>query len=290
MIENAGMNDTNTFPEESDRANRTSTVVKAAGFWAGFTLLLVGLQHVHMPGFGSAAAPIAAGIILLVMLPVIAWLLRTEGGTWADIGIRFEPRAPAQFAVGLVLGLLMVAVMIGIVLVLTPLEIRSATYSSVLSAIVPPLLIIFVLALMEETVFRSYPLFRLRQALGIRPAVYLSSVVFAFYHGLAFENLLGPGVWGIFFAWMAFSTNSIALPVGFHLGLNWMQSLLGMKPKYGGSLWELSMGPGQGFMQTETVGLILQLLLLVVGVVMVERLIANHRNGSNVADGRYPPS
>ncbi len=240
-----------------------------------FWLLLFGLQHVQIPGLGGAAAPVAAGIVMLAILPLIARLQKAEGEAWVDVGLRFGSQAPAQFAAGFGLGLLVVAIMIGAVLAFTPLEIRPATYSNVFSVIAPTLMILFVLALMEEIVFRSYPLFRLRKDLGIRPAVYISSVAFAFYHGLAFENLLGPGIWGLFYAWMAISTNSIALPTGFHLGLNWMQSLLGMKPKYGGSLWELSIAPGRGFMDTETLGLILQLLLLVAGVVMVERLVAN---------------
>lgn len=257
------------------RPGKRSIVFKTIGFWVCFSLLFIGLQHMQLPGLGGAAAPVAAGIVIVAMLLLIVRLLKTDGESLRDIGLCFTSKTPLQFVVGLSLGVAVVAIMIGVLLVLTPLEIRASANSDVLSVLGTSLLVLFVLALMEEVVFRSYPLFKLRQAWGIRPAVYITSVAFAFYHGFAFENLLGPGVWGLFYGWMALSTNSIALPTGFHLGLNWLQALLGMKPRYSGSIWELSIGPGSGFVDVETLGLLMQVILLVVGVFIVEKLVTN---------------
>ena len=171
--------------------------------------------------------------------------------------------------------------MIGALLAFTSVEIQFASDFNVFAVLGTSFLILFALALMEEIVFRSYPLFRLDRAWGVRPAIYITSVAFAFYHGFVFESLLGPGVWGLLYGWMALSTRSIALPTGFHLGLNWMQALLGMKPQYSGSIWELRLGNDPGLVDAETLGLVMQLVLLVVGVVLIERFIAKQGHSSS---------
>lgn len=254
------------------RPGKLSLVARSVGFWACFCLLFVGLQHVQLPGLGSAAAPIAAGIVIAAMLFLIGGLLRLEHGSFRDIGLHFHSRAPLQFVAGLGLGLAVVAVMLAAVLVFTPLEVQLSLDINVAAVLIASFVVLFALALMEEIVFRSYPLFKLRQAWGIRPAVYITSVAFAFYHGLALDNLLGPGVWGLFYAWMALSTNNIALATGFHVGLNWLQAVFGMKPQYSGSIWELTTGPGPGLLEVGTLGLLMQGILLVAGIVIVESL------------------
>jgi membrane protease YdiL (CAAX protease family) len=204
--------------------------------------------------------------------------LRIDGGSRRDIGLSLTPKSLPQFILGVVLGLMLVAGMLSVLVCFTPLEIQASADSEILAVLGASILVIFALALMEELAFRSYPLFRLRQALGIRPAIYLSSIAFAFYHGLALENLLGPGVWGLFFGWMAISSNSIAPPTGFHFGLNWLQALVGMKPQYGASIWELSIGTEAGSVNVETLGILMQLILLVAGILMVENLIRKNRS------------
>ncbi|MEO0347409.1 MAG: CPBP family intramembrane glutamic endopeptidase, partial [Pseudomonadota bacterium] len=173
------------------------------------------------------------------------------------------------------------ALMIGSVLLFTPLEIGPASSGNTLPALSVAFFLIFLLGLMEEIVFRSYPLFRLDDAVGTRTAIYVTSVAFAFYHGLDASNLLGPGVWGLFYGWMALKTDSIALPTGFHVGLNYMQALFGMKPKYGGALWELEIGTQPGVLGAETLGFGLQIVLLAIGVVLVERLIRQRHSDAH---------
>ena len=254
-------------------AKRMATTARVLAFWLVFWLILAVLRFAPIPGLGSAAAPVAAGIATIAILLLAAGLLRIEGGTAREVGLYFKPKYLLQFVVGVGLGLAVVVGMMAVLLLLTPLEIEAAADSNVLAVLVISFVILFVLALMEEVAFRSYPLFRLRQAWGVRPAIYVTSIAFAAYHGLAFENLLGPGVWGLFYGWMAITTNSIALPTGFHVGLNWLQALLGMKPQYGDSIWELSIGASSGFFEVEALGLLMQLALLLVGIVIVEILV-----------------
>ncbi|MEM8682160.1 MAG: CPBP family intramembrane glutamic endopeptidase [Pseudomonadota bacterium] len=253
---------------------RLAQVLKAVAFWVFFLLVLTGLRHLQLPGFGTAAAPIAGALLLAAMLILIAGLKTWGGELPESIGLRLHAKIPSQFFVGLCAGIGVVAVMMVVMVTFTSLEIHRSDHDSILAMLGISFLILFVLALMEEVAFRSYPLFKLLQAWGVRPAVYITSIAFAFYHGLAAENLLGPGVWGLFYAWMALKTDSIAMPTGFHVGLNWVQAWLGMKPKYGESIWELSLGSVGGIADAETVGLLMQLVLLLIGIVLVERLIS----------------
>lgn len=259
------------------QSEKFSSLGRTLGFWAFFWLILAVLQFMELPGLGSAAAPIGAGIAILAILALTVGLLRIDGGSFQDIGLSFSSKTLPQFVLGVGLGGALAAGMILALLILTPLEIGASPNSNFLSIFVVSFVILFALALMEELAFRSYPLFRLRQSLGIRPAVYVTSIAFAFYHGLAFENLLGPGVWGLFFGWMAISTNSIALPTGFHVGLNWLQALMGMKPRYSESIWELSVGIDSGSFDVDTLGLLMQVILLAVGILIVEMLVKKHR-------------
>lgn len=251
---------------------RASGLWMTAGYFVAFFTLLIGLQHLQIAGLGGAAVPLTAVIIIVAILALIAVLLRREGASFGSIGLTARKVLP-QFSVGLAVGLAVCALMIGSLLLLTPLAIRPATSGNTLPALSFAFFVIFLLGLMEEIVFRSYPLFKLDDAVGTRTAVYVTSVAFAFYHGLDVSNVLGPGVWGLFYGWMALKTNSIALPTGFHVGLNYMQALFGMKPKYGGAIWELEIGQRAGVLETETLGFALQVVLLIIGIVLVERLI-----------------
>ncbi len=255
-------------------------LVKVFGFWACFWLVLFGLRHLPMSTFGGAGAPVGASIVIVATLVLIFGLLRIDGGSRHDIGLSFTSRSLLQFVLGIGAGIVVVAGMLSALILLTPLEIEASADSDILAVLGASFLILFALALMEELAFRSYPLFRLRQAWGIRPAIYVTSIAFALYHGIAFDNLLGPGVWGLFFGWMAISTNSIALPTGFHVGLNWLQAMVGMKPQYGGSIWEVSIGTSPGLLDVETLGFLIQIALLIAGILIIENLVRKQSKGT----------
>ena len=177
----------------------TSIVSKVIGFWALFWLILAGLRIVQLSSLGSAAAPIAAGTTIMLTLTLIAGLLRIDGGSLHEIGLSLKVRKSlGQFVLGVGLGVAVVAGMFLLLLLLTPLEINASTNRNILAVLGASFVVLFVLALMEELAFRSYSLFRLRQVWGTRSAIYITSIAFAFYHGFAFGNLLGPGVWGLF--------------------------------------------------------------------------------------------
>jgi uncharacterized protein len=87
-------------------------------------------------------------------------------------------------------------------------------------------LLVGVVAVTEETIFRGYLLLRLKNASGSMPfAVVVSTVVFAFGHG--YEGQAGIatiGLLGLFFTLMYLGTGSLVAPVVLHF----LQDLVGV--------------------------------------------------------------
>ena len=89
------------------------------------------------------------------------------------------------------------------------------------------------LAFMEELAFRSYPFFKLKDAFGVWVAQFAIAILFALYHYIGgwslFASFAGPGVWSFAFGLLALRSNGIALPTGFHFGLNLALAAIGNK-------------------------------------------------------------
>lgn len=91
-----------------------------------------------------------------------------------------------------------------------------------------------VLVLVEELLFRGVALRYLRALYGDRGAVILSALLFGAYHllqsgdwamGAVFRFLM-PTLGGLVFGWAAVRSKGLALPLGLHLGGNWVQASL----------------------------------------------------------------
>jgi len=84
----------------------------------------------------------------------------------------------------------------------------------------------------EELLFRGVGLRYLRNACGDRMAIALTAVAFGVYHlagsgywGIGgFFQFLMPCLGGVLFAWAAIRSNGLSLPIGLHLGGNWVQA------------------------------------------------------------------
>jgi membrane protease YdiL (CAAX protease family) len=84
----------------------------------------------------------------------------------------------------------------------------------------------------EELLFRGVGLRYLRNACGDRTAIAMTAVAFGVYHlagsgywGIgAFFQFLMPCLGGVLFAWAAIRSNGLSLPIGLHLGGNWVQA------------------------------------------------------------------
>jgi membrane protease YdiL (CAAX protease family) len=92
--------------------------------------------------------------------------------------------------------------------------------------------LVLCLVLGEELLFRGAALRSLRELAGDRGAMALTAVAFGAYHllgtqnwgmGLAFQFLM-PTLGGLHFAWAAVRSSGLALPIGLHMGGNWVQA------------------------------------------------------------------
>ncbi len=254
--------------------NKSSkTILSVLIFWSIFWLLLIALQAFPQLGGHDWAVLIAGCLLVGLSLLLVFLFLKHEHRTAGGLGLTWSFKSLWEFALGTIIGIVVVGVMLLILITLTPVSVQRVASPDFWNATAYAALVLFVLALMEEIVFRSYPLFRLKESVGIRTSIYVTSLFFALYHGLDPMNLLGPGVWGLFFGLAAFWTKAIALPLGLHFGLNWLQSLFGMKLQYASSIWMIVPGDKDTAFTSEVVGMFMQIILLIIGLSLIELFI-----------------
>lgn len=255
------------------RDTQRKTVLKVALFWGVFWLLLFGLRAAPIPTPPAIENLLFASLVTTALIVLSFAFLKSESKKLSDIWFVWGSGSLRRFVVGSVVGMAVVGLMLLVIVALSGLAVASLPNPDYWNAVGFSALVLFVLALMEEIAFRAYPLVRLFEAIGIRTAIYCTSLFFALYHGLDPANLLGPGVWGIYFGLAAIASRGLALPLGLHFGLNWMQSLFGMKTRFATPVWTIVPGAEEGLVSPASIGFVLQLVLLVVGVVLVELYI-----------------
>lgn len=245
-------------------------------FWVCFWLFLTVLHIVPLSLPPQWRDSIIGCYGVVVALGLVKIFLDREKKTFADIGLIWTSCTIYRFVQGFVIGVVLIGIMLMVMIGLTSLEVERVAAPDYWNAIGYALLVLLILAAMEEIIYRSYPLVLLQRKVGLRVAIYASSIAFAFYHGFDVMNLLGPGVWGLFFGLAAIKSRGIALPFGFHFGLNWIQSFFGMKTQYASAIWMIVPGTGEGYISAEVLGIILQVVLLITGVVLIEYHIRKH--------------
>ncbi|WP_340677344.1 type II CAAX endopeptidase family protein [Paraglaciecola sp.] len=246
------------------------SIAKVILFWLAFFLVLNGLGGLSANVPQNMKFLLGACVLIVTSMLVSMYLLKTEHSKLSSIGFTWGTNTARRLILGTVLGMAVVGIMLFTLTLFSPITIERVANPDYWNSMGWAALVLFVLALMEEIAFRSYPLVRLSESLGTRASIYITSIVFAFYHGLDPANLLGPGVWGLFFGLAAIKTKGIALPLGLHFGLNFMQSLCGMKPQYANSIWTVLPDGTTRMFASDTVGLTLQCILLIVGVILIE--------------------
>jgi hypothetical protein len=140
---------------------------------------------------------------------------------------------------------------------------------------------------MEEIAFRSYPFIKLEKAFGGRFTQIIVAIAFALYHVVTGWDtriaFLGPGIWAFVFGLAAMRSGGIAVPTGIHVALNSIQPLMGMKAGNYASLWMLDYKPGtqEAMMaKTDTIGLILQVIVLLGAIILTETYIRKRKDSS----------
>jgi membrane protease YdiL (CAAX protease family) len=201
---------------------------------------LTGLVGGLVGGMPSGAAGMRSyGATLSLLLLLATWLaLRVDGEPFATLGL---PPGARRFG-ELGLGFVVTAVLFAAVALVRSIGVGASWHfwgTGGLRAAVLGLPVALVLALGEELVFRGYGFRQLISACGARPATVLSALAFGLYHlamagfrpwgmGAIFVFAL-PTLGGLLFGVAAIRTGGLALPLGLHLGGNWVQaSVLGL--------------------------------------------------------------
>ncbi|GAB3347470.1 lysostaphin resistance A-like protein [Lysobacter tyrosinilyticus] len=184
---------------------------------------------------------IATGLLLLV-----TWVaLHVEKLGFAALGLACTRRRAWEFAIGLAMGTLA----FGLLTMLSAWWVGAhwqVDWASGARVVVQGLPLALLMLLPEELVFRGYAFRKLQTLCGARVALVLSSLLFGAYH------LLGSGDWamgavfrfampalgGLVFGYALLRTGGLAMPIGLHLGGNWIQgSLFGLGAEPGSTLW-----------------------------------------------------
>ena len=142
---------------------------------------------------------VAHGIIgTTVALLTTFVFLKIDKKSFAAIGLIFDRNTLKKFFFGVLAGIALMGLLSVSVICFSDFKIEMNDNSSVLNFFLWTLPLI-PLAFLEEVGFRAYPLIILKDRIGIRKTVIITSFLFAFYHitnGWSVQNaFLGAGVW-----------------------------------------------------------------------------------------------
>ena len=152
-----------------------------------------------------------------------------EGLPWRSLGLTFHRGWVRDLIVGTVIGLVALAVAVGIATAAGGLRFSFIGSGMLLAAgrsLLTSGLLFFAAALAEEAAFRGYPLQTMTRAGLMWLAVALTSVPFGLVHlwnpnvvpGVTFSNTVIAGAW---LAAAYLKTRSLWFPLGVHWGWNW---------------------------------------------------------------------
>jgi CAAX protease family protein len=181
----------------------------------------------------DAAGALASGIITALLLGVSAWLFRQQGRSLADLGLPRNSARLRELGFGF---LLSSTLFLGVVWAQSSVTGSAWEFQGApgMVAAMRGLALVASMVLTEELLFRGVGLRALGGLVGQRHAVVLSALLFGGYH------LVGSGDWamgavfrfstaflgGLLLGWTAVRSGGLSLPIGLHLGGNWVQASL----------------------------------------------------------------
>lgn len=217
-----------------------AVAVVAVGPVAGLVSGLFGIAPGH-----PAAVWLFPVLVSAALLGVTWGALRMECEGLGSLGLVPTRRRAAEFVAGFAVA---ATVFAAVALVRAASVGAGWTFdpASGARAAIVGLPLAFVLMLPEELLFRGYA-FRKAEALwGAPVALGISSLLFGAYHVVgsgywgagALFLFVAPALGGLVFGLAALRTGGLALPLGLHLGGNWVgASVLGLGAPEGAALW-----------------------------------------------------
>lgn len=264
-----------------------TTILKAVCFWVIFIVLLMAaglLNNMILPVEWHHLSYGILGTVTAFITTII--LLKVERKSFADYGIIWQRNSILNFLKGFLIGVICFAIVFIILIITTSLTIESA--NNVFSiGILFSILSIFFMAFMEEIAFRAYPFLLLHKTIGLRATQIIVAIAFALYHIAQGWNVevafLGPGIWAFVFGLGAVWSKGIAMPTGIHMALNVLQEFMGTKGNSEHAFYVLKQQNNSplAVAHIQTVGIAVQLLVLVVAIIFTEWAIRKNRNASN---------
>jgi membrane protease YdiL (CAAX protease family) len=257
------------------KQTKSRSIFKSVLFCIVFTALLVVFS------FFKSFIPLkyerfAYGIIATFVSLLTTWLfLRFDRKTFPGIGLNFERSTLRKFFTGILIGIVLMGIIVMFVIYFSGFGITINKNSGLLNYLLwtSPLIL---LAFMEEVGFRAYPLLLLKDKLGIRMSIIITSILFALYHIMNGWTLagsfLGPGICGIVFGLAAIYSKGIAMPTGIHYAFNLTTDAFGTTDK-SFNIWIVTQKGGIAVADHQTskmIELIPAIALLIFGIVCME--------------------
>ena len=212
--------------------------------------------------------------------------LRIDRNRFSSIGLTFERNTVVKFLVGVITGVVIMGLLAMSVIYFTNVEIKVNQESNLLHflLVTAPLL---PLAFMEELGFRAYPLQILKDRIGIRLSIIITSILFGLYHivngwSIA-SSLYGPAVWGLIFGLAAIYSKGIAMPTGIHYAANLTTSAFGAK-NTAASIWTVTQ-PDEAIVKHEGIDwstILPSLVLLIFAAICIELYMRRKTTGNIV--------
>ncbi len=236
----------------------------------GILFILNTIQIIPLSKYGLG------GLMLTCIALLITFIaLKKDKKTFKDIGFLLERKTPIRFTIGFLVGLFITVLMLLIVIRFSCIEL-SYNVDSNIPSVLFWLLAFFPLAFMEEIIFRGYAFIKINKSIGLWPAQILLAILFAWYHdftGLAFfDQLLGPGIWALIYGIAAVWSKGLAFPTGLHMAINVVLALAGQKDSRH-AIWNLEYSTEITPIlkaQTEKIGMIMQISILVIAIILTE--------------------
>lgn len=210
--------------------NKTTLIFKATLFCIVFTGLLIVFSFAKnlLP---NTLERLSHGIIGTLAAFLATFLfLKFDKKNFSDIQLFFDRKTGTKFLVGVLVGVVIMGLLATGVMYFTHIAIEFNPKTNILYffLVTAPLI---PLAFMEELGFRAYPLQILKDKIGIRLSITITSILFALYHIVngwtIASSFLGPAVWGLVFGLAAIYSKGIAMPTGIHYAANLTTSAFG---------------------------------------------------------------
>lgn len=261
---------------------KTKYILKAILFCIIFTGLFIALTFLKSLT-PEKSERLVHGIIGTLAAILTTWLfLKFDRKTFADIGLKFEKATVKKFFIGILIGIGIMGLLSMSVIYFSGFKIETNSNSDILNFLFLTLPLI-PLAFLEELGFRAYPLQILKDKVGIRSCIIITSVLFALYHianGWTITNaFLGAGVWGIVFGLAAIYSNGISLPTGLHYAANLTTAAFGVTNS-SFNIWTLKQKDGsslENYESSQLSTLIPQVSLLIFAVICMEFFLRNKK-------------